>query len=128
MLDAIYGIDVAIKKLRPYANFQLEGTSFTIWNDPTGTLPPTWAEVIEQYERDKEAYDRLYNNEVEIDVEFTEVESQGTDEETPLSKRRLVMCESCDSFKTILKVCNECHCFMPLKARMPSMSCPLGKW
>ena len=29
--ELMYGVDVAIKKLRPDANFQLEGTSFTQW-------------------------------------------------------------------------------------------------
>ena len=53
--ELLWGVDVAIKKLRPHANFQLEGTRFTIWNDPTGTEPPTWDEVMAQLKADEEA-------------------------------------------------------------------------
>jgi hypothetical protein len=49
----IWGVDVAIKKLRPGANFQLEGTNFTIWNDPSGLPAPSWEEVQEQMEKDR---------------------------------------------------------------------------
>ena len=53
--ELLWGVDVAIKKLRPNAQFQLEGTRFTIWNDPTGTEPPTWNEVMAQLKADEEA-------------------------------------------------------------------------
>ena len=53
--ELLWGVDVAIKKLRPYANFQLEGTRFTNWDDPTGTEPPTWEEVMEQLQQDQKA-------------------------------------------------------------------------
>lgn len=53
--ELLWGVDVAIKKLRPNAQFQLEGTRFTIWNDPTGTEPPTWDEVMAQLKADEEA-------------------------------------------------------------------------
>ena len=56
--EYMFGVDVAMQKLRPFANFQLEGTKFTIWNDPTGTTPPAWEEVIAQLEQDKNCYDQ----------------------------------------------------------------------
>ena len=54
-LDLLWGVDVAIKKLRPLANFQLEGTRFSQWNDPTGSEPPTWDEVMTQMQQDQKA-------------------------------------------------------------------------
>jgi hypothetical protein len=48
-----YGVDVAMWKLRPGAVYQLEGTNFTQWEDPTGKEPPTWAEVMAQIEEDE---------------------------------------------------------------------------
>ena len=53
--ELLWGVDVAIKKLRPGANFQLEGTNFTQWNDPSGSEAPTWDEVMAQLRADEEA-------------------------------------------------------------------------
>jgi hypothetical protein len=53
--ELMYGVDVAIKKLRPNANFQLEGTRFSIWNCPNNTEPPTWEEVMAQLLSDQKA-------------------------------------------------------------------------
>jgi len=55
--ELLYGVDVAIKKLRPYADFQLEGTTFTQWRDYTGSQPPTWDEVMAQFEEDLKRYE-----------------------------------------------------------------------
>jgi len=52
-----YGIDIALKKLRPNARFCISGTEFQQWFDPTGAEPPTWNEVMEQIEKDKAAAD-----------------------------------------------------------------------
>lgn len=52
--ELMWGVDVAIKKLRPHANFQLEGTRFTQWNDPTGLEAPSWEEVMNQMQADQE--------------------------------------------------------------------------
>lgn len=53
--ELLWGVDVAVKKLRPGAQFQLEGTRFTIWNDPEGREPPTWDEVMQQLKEDEAA-------------------------------------------------------------------------
>ena len=53
--ELIWGVDVAIKKLRPDANFQLEGTKFTIWNCPHNSEPPEWEEVMSQLKADQKA-------------------------------------------------------------------------
>ena len=60
--ELLFGVDVAIKKLRPHANFQLEGTRFSIWNDPTGTEPPAWEEVMQQLQADQQAYEEWLKN------------------------------------------------------------------
>ena len=53
--ELLWGVDVAVKKLRPGANFQLEGTRFTQWRCPNGTEPPTWDEVMQQLKDDEAA-------------------------------------------------------------------------
>jgi NADPH-dependent glutamate synthase beta subunit-like oxidoreductase len=61
-LELLFGVDVAIKKLRPGANFQLEGTRFTNWSCPNNTEPPEWSEVIAQLEMDQQAYELWQKN------------------------------------------------------------------
>ena len=56
----LWGVDVAIKKLRPHAQFELYNTTFTKWNDPTESQPPTWNEINEQIEKDKELCHTLH--------------------------------------------------------------------
>ena len=53
--ELLWGVDVAIKKLRPQANFQLEGTRFTQWTCPNGSEAPTWEQVMEQLRADETA-------------------------------------------------------------------------
>ena len=53
--ELLWGVDVAIKKLRPNANFQLEGTRFTQWACPNGSQAPTWEEVMAQLRADETA-------------------------------------------------------------------------
>ena len=56
--ELLWGVDVAIKKLRPDANFQLEGTIFTQWNCPHGSKAPTWDEVMSQLKADQETAEK----------------------------------------------------------------------
>ena len=56
----LWGVDVAIKKLRPHAQFELYNTTFTKWVDPTGTQPPTWEEINQQIQIDKELCHTLH--------------------------------------------------------------------
>lgn len=51
----LFGVDVAIKKLRPDAEFALYNTTFTMWDCPNGSEPPTWDEINEQIQKDIEA-------------------------------------------------------------------------
>jgi hypothetical protein len=49
-----YGLDVAIKTLRPNSSFIMTGKSFTAWNDPDGLPPPTWDEILVQINEDEQ--------------------------------------------------------------------------
>jgi hypothetical protein len=58
-----WGVDVAIKKLRPSASFELAGTNFTKWEDPiSGTTAPSWSEVMLQLEADRKLAEEWENN------------------------------------------------------------------
>ena len=41
---------------------------------------------------------------------------------------RLQICQECDKYIKLAKICRECKCFMPLKTRFRSSTCPLEKW
>ncbi len=57
--------------------------------------------------------------------EIVMFESQN--ESIPLAKKRYEICKQCDELSS-LKFCNKCGCFMPLKVRIESVSCPVQKW
>ena len=59
-----WGLDIAIKKLRPAASFQLESVNFTVWNDPTGVEPPAWEEVMAQLTADQQAAEEWQKNNI----------------------------------------------------------------
>ena len=50
------GVDTAIKTLRPHARYALANTTFTAWEDDTGSEPPTWEEIKEEIEKEIEIY------------------------------------------------------------------------
>jgi hypothetical protein len=50
------GLNEVMKKIRPFVKFRLENRTFTKWDDPTGSTPPTWEEINEQIEKDKEQW------------------------------------------------------------------------
>ena len=41
--------------------------------------------------------------------------------------QRYETCKSCPSY-SMLKICAECKCIMPLKVKIKSAVCPIGKW
>lgn len=51
--ELLWGVDIAVKKLRPGASFGLGGSMITDWIDPEGREPPTWDEIKAQMDQDK---------------------------------------------------------------------------
>lgn len=47
-----------------------------------------------------------------------------------LAEQRMAICNGCEHFRNILKVCSLCGCFMPAKTMMSGSSCPATppKW
>ena len=41
---------------------------------------------------------------------------------------RVKICESCDKYIKLAKICSECKCFVPAKSRLRYATCPLEKW
>jgi hypothetical protein len=126
LFELTWGVDVAVKKLRPNAQFQLEGTKFTIWNDLSGNLAPSWDEIMQQMDLDKEAFESVYPPEAAEDIPM--YLKNDPDLEEPVNKQRLSICNECDKFLKHIKVCSECYCVMPLKVKLAGAVCPIGKW
>ena len=45
-----------------------------------------------------------------------------------IMNERYKICKICDQFNNTLKTCQICHCFMPIKTKLPQAECPLKKW
>lgn len=41
---------------------------------------------------------------------------------------RFLICRDCDRYFAPTRQCKECGCFLALKVKVKSQSCPLGKW
>lgn len=72
----------------------------------------------------------------ETDLIFDEVEERvikikldGVEEvDIPTRKARYSICQSCENLDKRWCKCQICNCWMPVKARIPGMKCPIGKW
>lgn len=42
-------------------------------------------------------------------------------------KTRIAICNSCPAYSGV-KTCNDCLCFIPVKAKLKSQACPRGQW
>jgi hypothetical protein len=60
--NLVWSIEIAVKKLRPHADFQLEASNFIMWHDTTGSTPPTWEEVMAQCNADQQAAEEWLQN------------------------------------------------------------------
>jgi len=47
---------------------------------------------------------------------------------TKIYKERLAICKSCDRYFKPTGTCTRCGCFMRVKAKIASLSCPDKKW
>ena len=41
---------------------------------------------------------------------------------------RIAVCQTCEKYMKTFRVCGLCGCFLPVKARLDSQVCKLGKW
>jgi hypothetical protein len=58
-----WGVDIAIKKIRPSAHFELAGINFTKWDDSIcNSEPPAWEEVMAQLAADQKAAEEWQQN------------------------------------------------------------------
>jgi hypothetical protein len=53
------GLNEVMKKIRPFVKFRLENRTFTKWDDPTGSQPPTWDEIINEIQKEKQIWHTL---------------------------------------------------------------------
>jgi hypothetical protein len=69
------------------------------------------------------------NNEIKSDPIFTvgSEEAFYADKEIN-ANARLDICKTCPELFTLTNTCKQCGCFMSIKTRIYSASCPLGKW
>ena len=44
-----------------------------------------------------------------------------------LAQERLTICHKCEHYNP-WGICNKCGCILAIKARIPQMKCPVGKW
>jgi hypothetical protein len=49
--EITWGVDTAMKSLRPGAKFILNDRTFYNWEDPHGLEPPSWDEVVNEVNR-----------------------------------------------------------------------------
>ena len=45
-----------------------------------------------------------------------------------IAESRLKTCRECEFFQKNYSRCSKCGCIMSVKARIPGMKCPVGKW
>lgn len=45
-----------------------------------------------------------------------------------VANKRHSLCLVCPEFISLTKQCKKCGCFMPIKIKLESSLCPLGKW
>ena len=51
----LFGVDIAVKKLRPGAEFAIYNREIIHWECPNNSEPPTWEEINKQIEADQAA-------------------------------------------------------------------------
>ena len=43
-------------------------------------------------------------------------------------KERLSICKTCELYVKSVRMCKDCGCFMPAKAKIANIRCPKDKW
>jgi hypothetical protein len=58
-VNVLFGIDIALQKLRPNAKYTLVNTEIIKWEDPNGLPPPNWKEIEQIVEEDRKQNESL---------------------------------------------------------------------
>lgn len=45
-----------------------------------------------------------------------------------VSEARMQTCRTCPEFRTVMRVCGACGCYLPAKVKFEKSSCPKGRW
>jgi hypothetical protein len=48
--------------------------------------------------------------------------------EPDLARARLAECERCPNWRPVARQCAACLCFMDLKTKILTATCPVGRW
>ena len=64
----------------------------------------------------------LYNSTIKY------IEDGAIDVSEDIFNNRISICSSCHLYDVNRKKCTKCGCFLDIKARWATESCPLGKW
>ena len=67
------------------------------------------------------------NQEITETTESAETEVDFLLNKEQRSQQRMAICQNCPELKTLNR-CQQCGCFMSIKTRIYSSTCPLGKW
>jgi hypothetical protein len=57
--ENMFHVGDVIEKMRPNSKFEITNNAFTQWWDPDGNPPPSWEEVMVNYEADMERWNGL---------------------------------------------------------------------
>lgn len=63
-----------------------------------------------------------------VEMERAETEEEFYANKAARSQERLDICKTCPELFGPLNNCRQCGCFMNIKVRIYSSTCPLGKW
>jgi len=58
---------------------------------------------------------------------FQEIKDFLLEKPSQIANERLVTCKQCEYY-TRVGICSKCGCVLAIKARIPQMKCPIGKW
>ena len=56
----------------------------------------------------------------------TELKDTYIESDQALVDSRLAKCGECEHYK--LNICGQCGCYMPVKAKIKTVGCPINKW
>lgn len=63
------------------------------------------------------------------DIETINNNLEGAEEVSDADRKtRFQICQDCEELEKKWHTCGICKCWMPVKARLPKMKCPAGKW